>query len=380
MKITHITFEGLTGVGKVELDLDEEQRVFALIGTNGVGKTKCLEALFLWRFLSNQAVQKSFSTITNQVFAKRLISQVTRDNEQVFVSKLMAGSEDRSKISEVVVRTQLHTRPVIFLGAKARANIDKPVVQVGILGNFEERQKTYWNEILKKINDSNMASIGMQSNISEWFVLRAQSANPYQKAGDNRKIEIDTLLRLLHRVDTRVDPAFLEIDGTNQVAIKVNAVVTRLQHLSSGFTSLLKMLQAIVAGFANFTNEVNLTNVPGIVLIDEIESHLHVSWQAKIIPLLKELFPKTTFYVATHSPVVLSQLQEGEAYLLNREVDGVVRSRMIDGPNRKAIFDVLNDGLGLNLNQLKIERTTPKTQVEAKRRMLDLLRGVEGGQ
>lgn len=380
MAITHITLGGLTGVGTVELKLQDDQRVYALIGTNGVGKTKCLEALFLWWFLSNQAVQKSFSTITGQVFAKGLIAKVTRDSEQVFVSILMNGSKDRSQISEVVASNQLHTRPVIFLGAKARAEIDKPVSNVGTLGNFEQRQKNYLEKILNSINNSSMANIGMQSNISEWFVLRAQSANPYQKAGDNRQIEIDTLLGLLHQVDKRVDPTFLEIDGANQVVIKVSGVATKLEHLSSGFTSLLKMLQAIVAGFANFTNEVQLTNVQGIVLIDEIESHLHVSWQAKIIPLLKKLFPKTTFYVATHSPIVLSQLQEGEAYLLRREDDGVVHSQLIEGPNRKAIFDVLNDGLDLNLNRLKISNTTPESQIKAKRRMLELLQDTEGEQ
>lgn len=46
-----LEFEGLTGVGKVYLDLEPEQSVYTFIGANGVGKTKTLEALFQVLFL-----------------------------------------------------------------------------------------------------------------------------------------------------------------------------------------------------------------------------------------------------------------------------------------------------------------------------------------
>jgi predicted ATP-binding protein involved in virulence len=47
-------------------------------------------------------------------------------------------------------------------------------------------------------------------------------------------------------------------------------------------------------------------NVPGIVLIDEIELHLHPSWQQRIIPDLQRTFPNVQFICTTHSPQVLS--------------------------------------------------------------------------
>ncbi|TGO02944.1 hypothetical protein PN36_15570 [Candidatus Thiomargarita nelsonii] len=56
-----------------------------------------------------------------------------------------------------------------------------------------------------------------------------------------------------------------------------------------------------------------------MVFIDEIESHIHPKWQSRIISLLKESFPKTTFYIATHSPVIISMAEEGEAYELVKD-------------------------------------------------------------
>ncbi|MDD4965012.1 MAG: AAA family ATPase [Gallionella sp.] len=373
----HIILEGLTGVGRVELALRPDQRVYALIGSNGVGKTKCLEALFLWLFFSNQLVNKVClsSSSDDIVNSTNLIGKILVDGALVYESVPATLRHNQRFISDAVPEgVNMHQKPVVFLGAKARATIETIGNAVlPTLGLFEDRRKRYWDEVIAAINDSKMASLGMDTNTTQWFVLRAQSANRYQRGGDNRAVEIDTLLKLLNQVDERIDPAFLEIDGANQVAIKVSGVLTQLQHLSSGFTALLKMLQAIVAGFANFTNEVNLTHVSGMVLIDEIESHLHTEWQSKIIPLLKQLFPNTTFFVATHSPIVLSQLQEGEAYRLEKQADGVVRSMMIKAPNKRILDDVLDDAMGVNLNALKRVRLEQDDQTELKQKLQNLL-------
>ncbi|MDQ7015654.1 MAG: AAA family ATPase [Gammaproteobacteria bacterium] len=111
----------------------------------------------------------------------------------------------------------------------------------------------------------------------------------------------------------------------------------------------------------------------GIVLIDEIESHLHLGWQVNIIPLLKKLFPNTTFYITTHSPIVISQLEEGEAYQLKRDADGVVRSQLISAPNKAAMVDVLKDAFGIDLNRIKLDHASPEKQQQAKQDLLDLL-------
>ena len=148
-----------------------------------------------------------------------------------------------------------------------------------------------------------------------------------------------------------------------------------MSELSSGFTSIFKIIQTIIAGYSYFTNEVQIANVRGIVLIDEIESHLHNEWQVKIIPLLKQLFPNTTFFINTHSSLVISQLEDGEAYRLQRETDGVVYGKAIAHPSNASIIDLLNEAFNVDLNKLKIERTQgqSESQKAAKQALLKLV-------
>lgn len=61
-------------------------------------------------------------------------------------------------------------------------------------------------------------------------------------------------------------------------------------------------------------------DLEGIVLIDEIETHLHVELQKKILPILSELFPQLQFILTTHSPFVLNSAQNSVVYDLENRV------------------------------------------------------------
>ena len=64
--------------------------------------------------------------------------------------------------------------------------------------------------------------------------------------------------------------------------------------------------------------------MPFVLLIDEIENHLHPTWQRRIIPALSELFPNAQIFATTHSPFVVAGLKAGQVHLLNRDANGVV--------------------------------------------------------
>jgi hypothetical protein len=371
--LTDVTIEGLRGVGKVELKFAPDQHVHTLFGENGVGKTKCLEALFQYLLASN----KDFVAHCKKTALPATWPVMTRMQDvpgtQTFE---VAGEPAQQPISQVWGKQSagdLYQLPVVFLGAGRRASLEKTQAQGG-LGAFAERRRKYFNVLFQAFQSGDLSSLGMAGDTRGWFVARAQSANPYQKSKDNRHAEIDAVLSMLHAIEPSIDAQALQIDGDGQVFLSIDGESRELGELSSGFVALVKLVQAIVAGYAAFTNEIQLQRVRGIVLIDEIEAHLHPAWQTQIIPCLKTLLPNTIFYVATHSPLVLPQLKDGEAYVLKRdENDGVVRSEMMEGTSRRIFEDVLKSALGVDLSRIKRDFSDPEQNQRAKQRLRDLI-------
>ena len=62
-------------------------------------------------------------------------------------------------------------------------------------------------------------------------------------------------------------------------------------------------------------------DVEGIVLIDELETHLHIELQKKILPFLTEFFPRIQFIVTTHSPYILNSVANARAFDLERGME-----------------------------------------------------------
>ena len=63
---------------------------------------------------------------------------------------------------------------------------------------------------------------------------------------------------------------------------------------------------------------------PAILLIDEIENHLHPTWQRRVIPALLDHFGGLQIFATTHSPFVVAGLRAGQVHLLDRDENGVV--------------------------------------------------------
>ena len=73
-------------------------------------------------------------------------------------------------------------------------------------------------------------------------------------------------------------------------------------NLSAGELSLISIFGEILRQADNNHNNIQLNNIKGIVLIDEVDKHLHITLQKEILPKLFELFPNVQFIVSSHSP------------------------------------------------------------------------------
>ena len=95
--------------------------------------------------------------------------------------------------------------------------------------------------------------------------------------------------------------------------------------LSSGSQStLLWVLWLALKMLNHYEFAEGWSQKPAILLIDEIENHLHPTWQRRVIPALLEHFPGLQIFATTHSPFVVAGLKAGQVHLLNRDENGVV--------------------------------------------------------
>ena len=98
-----------------------------------------------------------------------------------------------------------------------------------------------------------------------------------------------------------------------------------LRELSLGYQSMLAWLVDFAARmFERYPDSEKPLHEPAVVLIDEIDLHLHPRWQRGIIDYLTEAFPKTQFIVTAHSPLVVQAAEDANLVLLRREGDHVV--------------------------------------------------------
>ena len=95
--------------------------------------------------------------------------------------------------------------------------------------------------------------------------------------------------------------------------------------LSSGTQGPLLWIRALVLKIVQHYNfDIDCMKYPAILLIDEIENHLHPEWQRRVIPALLEHFPGLQIFATTHSPFVIAGLEAGEVHQLRRHVDGAI--------------------------------------------------------
>ncbi len=89
--------------------------------------------------------------------------------------------------------------------------------------------------------------------------------------------------------------------------------------LSSGYKIVFAMVGDLAVRCVNLNpnlGENAITETNGLVLIDEIDQHLHPILQQQIVGILRNTFPKLQFIVTTHSPHVIASAEEGEVMIL----------------------------------------------------------------
>jgi hypothetical protein len=231
---------------------------------------------------------------------------------------------------------------------------------------------------MKYINEEGLE----HEEVANWFVSRLIVNPNFVVSDQNKTNEVITVLKLIERLEPSLKLVVQKKDGSNSLSmlyhegqLYINNIP--LDKLSTGFVSIIKIFQEIVAGYGGWSNTSDLSAVDGVVFIDEIEPHLHIGWQTKIINILREFFPNTTFYISTHSPLVLAGMKEGEAYELYKEKK-FVHAKKIKNIDNYFLNDIVYEFFGVDLNKNKVENPNKEKQEKAKKILLELTKVIDG--
>lgn len=182
------------------------------------------------------------------------------------------------------------------------------------------------------------------------------------------------------------DDALIEIEG-ERIMIDTVQGRTPLEKLSVGYKSVIAMVIDIIREL--FTYYDNLENAYAVVLVDEIETHLHPRWKLRIVSLLRQAFPRIQFILTTHDPLCLRGMYQGEVFVLRRAEDGNAIETLTELPNVEGMRaeQILTSeffGLGSTdpATDAKVERyqyltTQPELSAEEKEERLRLVGEIE---
>lgn len=132
-----------------------------------------------------------------------------------------------------------------------------------------------------------------------------------------------------------------------RLEVRKGTEVLDIRQLSDGEKSLMAMIGDLARRMALANpGRTDALAGSGVVLIDEVELHLHPAWQRTVLPCLLKTFPNVQFLVTTHSPLVLAQLNTA-LYRQHSAGEGPGREIDVFGLRDGRIASMLDPGTGL---------------------------------
>jgi predicted ATP-binding protein involved in virulence len=379
MQVKRLKMQSFRGIGDLILEFDETEPM-VLIGINGVGKSSILDclAILLSRFTS--PIQSP--TAAGRVFTKEDIAnkkwkthnEITISvNSQPVTWVLSKWKHGRSKDTgsdlgelrtlldqtknELRNNDQFNLTVIVYYGVN-RAVLDIPL-RIPKKYSFE------------RIYAYDQALTGGKIDFRlffEWF--RNQEDLENESLRDNPNYQ-DKQLEVVRQAIYSLIPGFSNLRVRRsplRMTVKKQGEELIINQLSDGEKCLLAMVGDLARRLA-IANPglLNPLQGSGIVLIDEIELHLHPNWQRKIIPSLTRTFPNCQFIVTTHSPQVISHIKPEGVYILEKTDGGIIANRPENSYGRDS-NQILEDLMDV-----------PERPQDIKESLLELFRLIDSG-
>ena len=340
MKIKNIKLKNFRGYKKLELDLDSNFNL--IIGDNGSGKTAILEALtvaigsfFLGirdvnsrNILSKDIHIHNFEDYEEYLFPVIIEAEGEINNQELRWSRELNALRSRTTLIKAFSIKQFAHE--IDNQIRRGVKINLPLLVYYATGRlFDETRNTKTESKNKEHIASRFRAYNRcleakstYKQFIKWF--RSKELSQIQK----QKIDINLELVKTAIVSNIPDckNIFYEFDPDKQQGLKIQLSDKRILpfvSLSDGTRNFLAiigdMAYKCVTLNPHLKKEV-LAYTKGIVLIDELDLHLHPEWQRKIIQSLRNTFPNIQFIVTSHSPFLIQETAFNQLIILKNNL------------------------------------------------------------
>jgi predicted ATP-binding protein involved in virulence len=334
--ITKIDIKNVRHLKDISIPLSTEKRKHLILtGKNGSGKTSLLNAL---GFLLDAGIRsKQFiqlDNISNSIksyayAAEQLLSEITqnpqdRDLQTRHTNVLNAGIQQEKKIS------WFQNIPTEFTDfSKAVESYHQGTF---ILAAFAAKRQPQY-EVSSGVNKVNLPSIsampeGLNKQLVKYLIyLRADASFLRDEGKIEEAHQIEEWLASFEQLLKKIfndDGLKLEFDRSTANytynILQTGREKADFNTLSDGYSAILSIVSELILRMQQAPKPLRTYEMQGIVLIDEIETHLHLELQKQIFSFLTTVFPKIQFIVTTHSPFVISSVENAVVYDLETHI------------------------------------------------------------
>lgn len=336
MKIESLAIQDIGGISSLKLE-NLNPYLNIICGENGIGKTNIIES-----------IAACFTTYSQNKLKKKA------DSNSGLIELNMTDINKEFKKIEYIVDA--------FYPRESNDNNKNYSTHYKFCGNYSkflmyfkvDRFFSYQQIDSLKIHDdidehtkSNLNGVS-RNNLKDWFIRNELLSKQAYTADVNKKNigyakEFITLLNSNY--------SFSSIKQDMEIYINSPTGEIPYEYLSSGFKSCLFIMWGIIREIQIRFPDIEAKNFNGVIIIDEIELHLHPEWQNKICNVLKRAFPNTQFIVTTHSPHVIQTAEHNQVIALEG-INGILNKKDLEsarnGFSGWSIEEILTDVMGMS--------------------------------